>query len=111
MCIRDRGLSAKIFMGSVDIERQAINCKFMRDAGAEIIPVTSGSATLVDAVSECQRYYVANCDTTHLAVGSAIGANVFLKILRRKCNAAVCHFENNNFPQSLPIVLKNYYLA
>ena len=80
MAAKHMGLSAKIFMGSVDIERQAINCKFMRDAGAEIIPVTSGSATLVDAVSECQRYYVANCDTTHLAVGSAIGANIFAKI-------------------------------
>jgi tryptophan synthase beta subunit len=80
MAAKHMGLKAKIFMGTVDIERQAINCKFMRDAGAEIIPVSSGSATLVDAVSECQRYYVANCDTTHLAVGSAIGANIFAKI-------------------------------
>ena len=40
----------------------------------------SGSKTLVDAVSECMRYYVSNCDNTHLAVGSAIGANVFMKI-------------------------------
>ena len=52
----------------------------MKDAGAEIIPVDTGSATLVDAVSECMRYYVSNCDTTHLAVCSAIVANVFLKI-------------------------------
>ena len=49
----------------------------MREAGAEIIPVDTGSATLVDAVSECMRYYVSNCDTTHLAVGSAIEECIF----------------------------------
>ena len=43
-------------MGTKDIKRQAPNVKFMREAGAEIIPVSSGSATLVDAVSECMRY-------------------------------------------------------
>ena len=74
------GLKVKIFMGTKDIARQAVNVKFMRDAGAEIVPVNSGSKTLVDAVSECMRYYVSNCDTTHLAVGSAIGANIFSKI-------------------------------
>ena len=51
-----------------------------KKAGAEVVPVDTGSRTLVDAVSECMRYYVSNCQTTHLAVGSAIGANVFLKI-------------------------------
>ena len=56
------------------------NLKFMKEAGAEVVPVDSGSKTLVDAVSECMRHYVSNCDNTHLAVGSAIGANVFLKI-------------------------------
>ena len=80
LAAKKMGLSAKIFMGTKDISRQAANVKFMRKAGAEIIPVNSGSRTLVDAVSECMRYYVSNCDTTHLAVGSAIGANVFLKI-------------------------------
>ena len=80
MAARELKLKCKIFMGTKDIKRQAPNVKFMREAGAEIIPVSSGSATLVDAVSECMRYYVSNCDTTHLAVGSAIGANVFLKI-------------------------------
>ena len=71
-------------MGTKDIARQAVNVKFMRDAGAEIVPVNSGSKTLVDAVSECMGYYVSNCDTTHLAVGSAIGAitlrNVCLRL-------------------------------
>ena len=80
MAARELKINCKIFMGTKDIKRQAPNVKFMKEAGAEIIPVATGSATLVDAVSECMRYYVSNCDTTHLAVGSAIGANVFLKI-------------------------------
>ena len=42
--------------------RQAVNCRAMRKNGAEIIPVDSGSKTLVDAVSECMRYWVSNCD-------------------------------------------------
>ena len=45
-------------MGTKDISRQALNVKFMKKAGAEVIPVDTGSCTLVDAVSECMRYYV-----------------------------------------------------
>ena len=80
LAAKKMGLTAKIFMGTKDIERQAPNVKFMKAAGAEVVPVDSGSKTLVDAVSECMRHYVSNCDNTHLAVGSAIGANVFMKI-------------------------------
>ena len=40
--------------------------------GAEVVPVTTGSQTLVDAVSECMRYWVSNCDTTHMCVGSQL---------------------------------------
>ena len=42
--------------------------------------VTTGSQTLVDAVSECMRYWVSNCDTTHMCVGSTVGPNIFIKI-------------------------------
>ena len=80
MAAKKMNLKCKIFMGTKDISRQAPNVKFMRDAGAEVVPVDSGSKTLVDAVSECMRHYVSNCDNTHLAVGSAIGCNIFLKI-------------------------------
>jgi tryptophan synthase beta chain len=52
----------------------------MRKNGAEIVPVYSGSQTLVEAVSECMRYWVANCDTTHMCVGSTVGPNIFVKI-------------------------------
>ncbi len=45
----------------------------MRMNGAEIVPVYSGSQTLVDAVSECMRYWVSNCNNTHMCVGSTVG--------------------------------------
>ena len=80
MAAKKFGLKCKIFMGAKDIIRQKPNCDAMRKNGAEIIPVYSGSQTLVDAVSECMRYWVSNCDTTHMAVGSTVGPNIFIKI-------------------------------
>ena len=80
MAAKKFGLKCKIFMGTKDIVRQAVNCHAMRKNGAEIVPVDSGSKTLVDAVSECMRYWVSNCDTTHMCVGSTVGPNIFIKI-------------------------------
>ena len=80
MAAKKFGLKCKIFMGAKDIIRQKPNCDAIRKNGAEIIPVYSGSQTLVDAVSECMRYWVSNCDTTHMAVGSTVGPNIFIKI-------------------------------
>ena len=80
MAAKKFGLKCKIFMGAKDIKRQKPNCDAMRKNGAEIIPVYSGSQTLVDAVSECMRYWVSNCDTTHMCVGSTVGPNIFIKI-------------------------------
>ena len=56
------GLKVKIFMGLVDIKRQQKNVDVMKKYGAEVVPVTTGSQTLCDAVSECMRYFVANCE-------------------------------------------------
>ena len=80
MAAKKFGLKCKIFMGAKDIKRQRPNVEAMRKNGAEIVPVTSGSQTLVDAVSECMRYWVSNCDTTHMCVGSTVGPNIFVKI-------------------------------
>ena len=80
MAAKKFGLKCKIFMGTKDIARQSINCKAIRKNGAEIVPVDSGSKTLVDAVSECMRFWVSNCDTTHMCVGSTVGPNIFIKI-------------------------------
>ena len=80
MAAKKFGLKCKIFMGAKDIKRQKPNCDAMRKNGAEIVPVYTGSQTLVDAVSECMRYWVSNCDTTHMCVGSTVGPNIFIKI-------------------------------
>jgi tryptophan synthase beta chain len=80
MAAKKFNLKCKIFMGAKDIKRQKPNVDAMKKNGAEIIPVYSGSQTLVDAVSECMRYWVANCDSSHLVVGSTVGPNIFVKI-------------------------------
>ncbi|MDC0473021.1 tryptophan synthase subunit beta [Pelagibacteraceae bacterium] len=80
MAAKKFGLKCKIFMGVKDINRQKPNVEAMKKNGAEIVPVTTGSQTLVDAVSECMRYWVSNCDRCHMAVGSTVGPNIFIKI-------------------------------
>ncbi len=80
MAAKKFGLKCKIFMGAKDIKRQRPNVQAIKKNGAQIIPVTTGSQTLVDAVSECMRYWVSNCDTTHMCVGSTVGPNIFIKI-------------------------------
>ena len=80
MAAKKFGLKCKIFMGAKDINRQQPNVLAMKKNGAEIVPVTTGSQTLVDAVSECMRYWVSNCDKTHMCVGSTVGPNIFIKI-------------------------------
>ena len=80
MAAKTFGLKCKLFMGAKDIKRQRPNVEAMKKNGATIVPVTTGSQTLVDAVSECMRYWVSNCDTTHMCVGSTVGPNIFIKI-------------------------------
>ena len=80
MAAKKFGLKCKIFMGAKDIKRQRPSVEAMKKNGATVVPVYSGSQTLVDAVSECMRYWVSNCDTTHMCVGSTVGPNIFIKI-------------------------------
>ena len=80
MAAKKFGLKCKIFMGAKDIERQRPNVESIKKNGAKIVPVNTGSKTLVDAVSECMRYWVSNCNTTHMCVGSTVGPNIFIKI-------------------------------
>ena len=80
MAAKKFGLKCKIFMGAKDIKRQRPNVEAMKKNGAEVVPVTTGSQTLVDAVSECMRYWVSNCDLVHNCIGSTVGPNIFIKI-------------------------------
>ena len=100
MAAKKFGLKCKIFMGAKDIKRQKLNVDAIKKNGAEIIPVYSGSKTLVEAVSECMRYWVANCDTTHMCVGSTVGPNVFVKI---------CAWSTSQISKELIIQIKNVF--
>jgi tryptophan synthase beta chain len=67
------GLPCVVYMGAEDIERQQPNVLRMRALGAEVRPVTSGSATLKDAINDAMRDWVTNVETTHYVLGSAMG--------------------------------------
>jgi tryptophan synthase beta subunit len=100
MAAKKFGLKCKIFMGVKDIKRQKPNCDAMRKNGAEIVPVYTGSQTLVDAVSECMRYWVSNCDTTHMCVGSTVGPNIFVKI---------CGWSTSQISKELSVQIKKEF--
>ncbi|WP_223593162.1 tryptophan synthase subunit beta [Neobacillus bataviensis] len=75
-------LDCIIFMGEEDIKRQALNVFRMELLGAKVVSVTSGSATLKDAVNEALRYWVANVDDTHYLLGSVMGPHPFPQMVR-----------------------------
>ena len=76
------GLDCLVFMGAVDIERQALNVFRMRLLGADVVPVESGSATLKDAINEALRDWVATVETTHYCIGSVVGPHPYPWIVR-----------------------------
>jgi tryptophan synthase beta subunit len=76
------GLECVVYMGAEDIRRQAPNVLRMRALGAEVREVTSGTATLKDAVNETMRDWVTNVMTTHYVLGSAVGPHPFPTIVR-----------------------------
>jgi len=76
------GLDCVVYMGEVDTERQALNVARMRMLGAEVIPVTTGSRTLKDAINEALRDWVANVDSTHYLLGTVAGAHPFPAMVR-----------------------------
>jgi tryptophan synthase beta chain len=76
------GLEAVVYMGEVDMRRQALNVVRMRLLGAEVIPVTAGSRTLKDAMNEAMRDWVTNVENTHYLIGSAAGPHPFPTMVR-----------------------------
>ena len=76
------GMPTKVFMGEIDIVRQAYNVYRMQLLGAEVIPVKSGSKTLKDAVNEGLRYWIANVEDTHYLMGSVVGPHPYPLIVR-----------------------------
>ena len=76
------GLSCRVYMGSEDVRRQALNVYRMRLLGAECIPVESGQRTLKDAINEALRNWMASVETTHYVIGSVMGPHPFPTIVR-----------------------------
>jgi len=76
------GLECVIYMGAVDMERQALNVVRMKLLGAKVVPVTAGQATLKEAINEAMRDWVTNVRTTHYILGSALGSHPYPMIVR-----------------------------
>jgi tryptophan synthase beta chain len=76
------GLECEVYMGSVDVERQALNVFRMKLLGARVIPVESGSKTLKDAVNEALRDWVTNVRTTYYLLGSVMGPHPYPMLVR-----------------------------
>lgn len=76
------GFECTIYMGEVDTQRQALNVARMRLLGAEVVPVTTGSKTLKDAINEAYRDWVASVETTNYIFGTAAGPHPFPAMVR-----------------------------
>ena len=76
------GLDCVIYMGAVDMERQALNVARMRFLGAEVVPVTAGQATLKEAINEAMRDWVTNVRSTYYLLGSALGPHPYPMMVR-----------------------------
>jgi tryptophan synthase beta chain len=76
------GLDCVVYMGEEDTKRQSLNVARMKLLGAEVVPVTSGSRTLKDAINEAMRDWVTNVETTHYLLGTVAGPHPFPTMVR-----------------------------
>ena len=76
------GLECVVYMGEEDTKRQALNVARMKLLGAEVVPVTTGSRTLKDAINEAMRDWVTNVETTHYLLGTVAGPHPFPEMVR-----------------------------
>jgi tryptophan synthase beta chain len=76
------GFECVVYMGAVDMKRQALNVARMQFLGAKVVPVTAGQATLKEAVNEAMRDWVTNVRTTHYILGTAYGAHPYPMMVR-----------------------------
>jgi tryptophan synthase beta chain len=76
------GIDCTVYMGEEDMRRQRLNVFRMRMLGAKVVPVTTGSRTLKDAISEAMRDWVTNVGTTHYLLGSVLGAHPYPMMVR-----------------------------
>jgi tryptophan synthase beta chain len=76
------GCECVIYMGKIDMERQALNVARMKFLGAKVMPVTAGQATLKEAINEAMRDWVTNVRTTHYILGSVLGSHPYPMMVR-----------------------------
>jgi tryptophan synthase beta chain len=76
------GMECVVYMGEVDMKRQALNVTRMKFLGAKVVPVTAGQATLKEAVNEAMRDWVTNVRSTHYILGTAYGAHPYPMMVR-----------------------------
>jgi len=76
------GCECVVYMGAVDMERQALNVARMHFLGAKVVAVTAGQATLKEAINEAMRDWVTNVRTTHYILGSALGSHPYPMMVR-----------------------------
>ena len=76
------GLDCVVYMGEEDTRRQSLNVARMKLLGAQVVPVTSGSRTLKDAINEAMRDWVTNVETTHYMLGTVAGPHPFPSMVR-----------------------------
>ena len=76
------GLECVVYMGEEDTKRQALNVARMKLLGAKVVPVTTGSKTLKDAINEAMRDWVTNVETTHYLLGTVAGPHPFPEMVR-----------------------------
>src|ERR1700730_17556139 len=76
------GCECVIYMGKIDMERQALNVARMKFLGAKVVPVNAGQATLKEAINEAMRDWVTNVRTTHYILGSALGSHPYPMMVR-----------------------------
>jgi tryptophan synthase beta chain len=76
------GCECVIYMGKIDMERQALNVARMKFLGAKVVPVTAGQATLKEAINEAMRDWITNVRTTHYILGSALGSHPYPMMVR-----------------------------
>ena len=81
VCAR-AGMECVIYLGAVDMERQALNVARMRFLGANVVRVTAGQAPLKEAINEAMRDWITNVRSTHYILGSAIGSHPHPMIVR-----------------------------
>jgi tryptophan synthase beta chain len=101
-------MQCRVYMGEEDVKRQALNVFRMKIMGTEVIPVTSGTRTLKDAINEAMRDWIANVKNSHYIIGSVVGPHPFPTIVRSFQSIigreAKAQFSDRQLPQPDAIV-------